>query len=107
MERTARVEVTVLDDSGKLLPNAKVSTWPNIRYGEWAACLFGGDCYNSADLLQKGSIEWHRPPDLETHTDSEGVAILANVPATETQVRSGACRVSASCCRRWGWSKKA
>jgi hypothetical protein len=85
MERTARVEVTVLDDAGKPLSNAKASTWPNIRYGEWAASVFGSDGYNTADLLQKGNVEWHQPPELEGITDAKGVAILANVPATETR----------------------
>jgi hypothetical protein len=84
MERTARVEVTVLNDAGKPLPDAKVSAWPMIRYGEWMTAYFGADCYSTAEFLEKGSIEWHRPSDLETHTDSNGMAILANVPATET-----------------------
>ncbi len=35
------------------LPSAtKVSTWSNVRYGEWSATILTGDCYNSADQFR-------------------------------------------------------
>jgi len=84
MEPTARLEVFVSDDKGKPLKDAHVSTWPNVRYGEWSATILGSDCYNTADwysLTPPKPLSWNRSvPDFEGTTDSNGLAILANLP---------------------------
>jgi hypothetical protein len=88
VEPTACLEVTVLNDQGKPLPDAHVSTWPNIRYGEWAATVIGEDCYNTTDLLQSaGKEEWpskqwlNRPARFMATTDLSGLAIIRNIPS--------------------------
>lgn len=84
MEPTARLEVFVSDDKGKPLKDAKVMTWPNVRYGEWSATILASDCYNSADWFsptRPKSMAWERSvPDFEGTTDSNGLAVLANLP---------------------------
>lgn len=89
MEPTARLEVEVLDDHGQPLKGARVSTWPNVRYGEWAAVILGADCYNMADAFLKApqpkSWYWQTVADFEGITDSNGVAVLASVPATTSE----------------------
>lgn len=87
MEATACLEVTVKDDQGKPLPNACVSTWPNIRYGEWAATLIGEDCYNTSDFLRNAGKEeplskrWLlRPTRFMATTDLSGLAIIRSIP---------------------------
>ena len=88
MEPTARLEVTVLGPGGKPVANAKVQTWPNIHYGDWAATIFG-DSYNTADFLQK-TVTWENwrrsmPPDFEGTSDCNGLAVVPNVPADVQQ----------------------
>jgi hypothetical protein len=90
MEPTARLEVFVTDDQGKPLQGATVSFWPNARYGEWSAVILAGDCYNTADLLlataDKPFSGWHHPvPDFEGVSDSNGLAVVPNLPADVTQ----------------------
>lgn len=85
MEPTARLEVRVTDDKGNPLKDAHVSTWPNVRYGEWSATILAGDRYNTSEqLLPKPVSEfhgWRQPvPDFEGTTDSSGLAVLANLP---------------------------
>jgi len=87
MEPTARLEVSVLDNEGKPLKGAKVVTWPNVRYGEWAATIFASDCYNTVDWFSltapKKPLSWNRTvADFEGVTDSNGLAVLANLPPT-------------------------
>ena len=88
MEPTARLEVTVLDPRGKPVPNARVATWPNIQYGFWSSTIFG-DCYNTADFLLKTVTRenWRRamPPDFEGTSDSDGLAVVPNVPVEVQQ----------------------
>ncbi len=88
MEPTASLEVTVHDDQGKPLPDALVSTWPNIRYGEWAATIIGEDCYNTAELLFGNGKEellsnWrlNRLSRFTATTDLSGLAIIRNLPS--------------------------
>jgi hypothetical protein len=85
MEPTARLEVTVTDDQGKPLKGAQVMTWPNVRYGEWSATIFAGDCYNTADWLlskRRAEFSWGQPVlDFQGVSGDDGVAILANLPA--------------------------
>ena len=48
MQPTARLEIHLADSSGKPVKDARVSVWPNIRYGrEWSARILGGDCFNT------------------------------------------------------------
>ncbi|MEO7300110.1 MAG: hypothetical protein ABI042_16215 [Verrucomicrobiota bacterium] len=85
MEPTARLEVLVTDDKGNPLKDATVSTWPNVRYGDWAARVLMGDLYNMSDrFLKPTKLEplWHKPvPDLSAITDKSGLAVFSNLPA--------------------------
>jgi hypothetical protein len=86
MEPTACLEVTVQNDQGKPLPDAQVSTWPNVRYGEWAATVIGEDCYNTVDLLNSAGKDspnrrvLFRPVHFMATTDLSGWAIIRNIP---------------------------
>jgi len=85
MEPTARLEVQVTDDKGNPVKDARVSTWPNVRYGEWSATILTSDCYNIADLLQggprsKSSAGWQPVPDFQGTSDSSGLAVIPNLP---------------------------
>jgi len=84
MEPTARLEVQVTDDKGNPLKDAHVSTWPNVRYGEWSATILACDCYNMADLLQEGpkpGAWWQQlVPDFQGTSDSSGLAVIPNLP---------------------------
>jgi hypothetical protein len=85
MEPTARLEVRVTDDKGNPLKDARVSTWPNVRYGEWLATILAGDCYNTADLIRDGppakpGVWWQPVPDFQGTSDSSGLAIIPNLP---------------------------
>jgi hypothetical protein len=85
MEPTARLEVTATDAKGKPVKDLKIVTWPNVRYGEWAAVILMGDCYNTTDMLLPGprkKVWWaEQPLDFCGITDESGVAILPNLPA--------------------------
>jgi hypothetical protein len=87
MEPTAVLEVMVKDNSGKPLKDATVSTWPNVRYGEWSATILGQDCYHTADSLRDAQgtrvlRKWwfSRPPAFQATTDVSGVAVILNLP---------------------------
>lgn len=86
MEPTVRLEVSVTDPDGRPLKDVRVTTWPNVRYGEWAATLLMSDCVNTADQLlgryEPESMWGQRVPDFEGTSDGTGVAVLANLPAT-------------------------
>ncbi|HEX5221751.1 MAG TPA: Ig-like domain-containing protein [Verrucomicrobiae bacterium] len=89
METTARLEVHVTDGRGKALPGARVVTWPNVRYGEWASTILMSDCYNSADfLLGKLDRKSFRRSvlDFEGTSDTNGLAVLPNLPPEVTQL---------------------
>jgi hypothetical protein len=88
MEPTACLQVTVQDDQGKPLRGACVSTWPNIRYGEWSATLIGEDCYNTADFLRSPALAGEQRKRLQkpffrflATTDLSGFAMIRNLPA--------------------------
>jgi hypothetical protein len=90
MEQTARLEVHVTDDQGRPLKDAQVRTWPNVRYGEWAAVILASDLYNTADMfLSKpgaGRNFWGQSvADFEGTTDNSGWAVLRNLPADVTE----------------------
>lgn len=87
MERTARLEVTVTDHQGRPVRNATVMTWPNVRYGEWSATVLASDLQVTSDWLFGGpvpTLAWSKVPDFQGVTDSNGVAVLGNVPADVT-----------------------
>jgi hypothetical protein len=90
MEQTARLEVQVTDDQGRPLKGAQVGTWPNVRYGEWAAVILASDLYNTADLFlskpaARPSFPGRPVADFEGTTDSSGWAVLPNLPADVTE----------------------
>lgn len=86
MEPTARLEVQVADDKGKPLKDVRVVTWPNVRYGEWSSVILMNDCYNSKDrLLSEPAVRspWGAEvQDFQGMSDSSGLAVLRNIPAT-------------------------
>lgn len=86
MEPTARLEVRVTDAKGNPVPNAQVVTWPNVRYGEWAAVIMASDLYHTADFLlsrMDGRSGWNfQVPDFQGVSDGTGLAVLPNLPAT-------------------------
>jgi hypothetical protein len=90
MEPTARLEVKVTDGSGKALPGVRVMTWPNVRYGEWAASILMSDCYRTADfLLRKAEAKswWNNPvPGFQGVSDTNGLAVLENLPSEVDQL---------------------
>ena len=89
MEPTTRLEVKVTDQSSQVITNARVVTWPNVRYGEWAATILMSDCYNSADFLlghvDRKSLR-RRVLDFEGISDASGIAVLPNLPSEVTQL---------------------
>lgn len=86
MEPTATLEVTALGERGQPLPGARAWLWPNVIWADWGTTVLVSDLYNSADFLRPN------PPDLkklleqrsrvvfEAVTDSNGVALLRNLP---------------------------
>ena len=89
MKPTARLEVTVYDDKGRPLEGARVSTWPNVRWGDQASTIFCGDLYNTIDLLQRTNNRredrrLETPPGFFGISDKTGLAVLSSVPANQT-----------------------
>ena len=89
MEPTARLEVHVTDENGRPVRDARVSTWPNVRYGEWSATILLSDCYNTTDFFLSNSVArsaWRNQSvrDFEGTTDASGVAVVPNLPVTVT-----------------------
>lgn len=86
MEPTATLAVTLRDDKGNAVTNATVGTWPNLRWGDWGAVIFGNDCYNTTDwLLGRDYVRsWYTrsPKDFQATSDATGLAILSNLPPT-------------------------
>ena len=81
MEPTARLEVTVLDDKNQFLEGVRVSTWPNVSWGDWSSTIFCGDLYKTIDRLkQQYNIELDTPTGFFGISDSNGLAVLSNVP---------------------------
>lgn len=90
MERTAWLEVRVLDDKGNPLSGARVATWPNVQYGGWSSTILASDCYNTLDAygaLQAGKMpRWHTSvPGFDGETDAGGLAVLRNLPVETRQ----------------------
>jgi hypothetical protein len=91
MEPTAALEVVVTADHDKPLKDARVSCWPNIRYGEWSATIIGDDCYNTADGLRPAGKEgfkpfWERPSAFLATSDASGLAFILNLPSEANQI---------------------
>lgn len=86
MEQTARLEVTVLDENGQVFEGAKVSTWPNVRWGDWGSTIFCSDLYNTIDKLQRPHgyqdtlSRKKEPSGFFAISDKTGLAKLSNVP---------------------------
>jgi hypothetical protein len=94
MEPTARLEVTVYDQNGRPLEGARVSTWPNVCWGGWASTIFCSDLYNTIDLLRQthegqGGFSREDPPGFSGISDKTGLAILSNVPVSQTRFTVG------------------
>jgi hypothetical protein len=91
MEPTARLEVRVTDEKGQPVKDARVVTWPNVRYGEWSATVLLSDCYNTADfylsnaVVKRASGWFQSVADFEGTTDGSGLAVVPNLPATVTE----------------------
>ena len=85
MEPTARLEVLVTDDKGHPLKDARVMTWPNVRYGEWGAVILMSDCDSTSDEFLSGPerkfSRWQVGSDFQGVSDSTGLAVLPNLPA--------------------------
>ena len=97
MEPTARLEIRVTDDRGNPLKDARVMTWPNVRYGKWWATILLSDCYNSSDgflsKLTTNANGWYRTvPDFEGTSDASGLAVIPNVPANVREFSVGHAR---------------
>lgn len=89
MEPTARLEVTVFDDNGRLLEGARVSTWPNVCWHNYGSTIFCSSLYKSVDRLRqlhKDQNDFPRdiPAGFLGISDANGVAVLSNVPARQT-----------------------
>jgi len=93
MESTARLEVYVSDDRGKPLKEAYVSTNPNVRYGDWSSTILGSDCYSTADWFKPTPGKMLEMLRLEavfsSKTDSNGFAVLTNLPAEVNTFSAG------------------
>jgi hypothetical protein len=79
--------VLVKDDEGNPLADARVSSWCNVRYGEWSATILASDCYNMTDRLwnpptRDSARTYRMVPDFEGVTDASGRAVIPNLPAT-------------------------
>jgi hypothetical protein len=90
MEPTARLEVTVFDDNGRLLEGARVSTWPNVCWHNCGSTIFCSGIYNTIDRFrQSGEDQEGFPRDIPSGffgiSDANGVAILSDVPARLTR----------------------
>lgn len=87
MERTVRLEVQLMDRDGNPIKDARVTTWPNVRYGEWGSVILLSDCYNTEDFFikrQDNVTPWWktRSTDFEGTSGGDGVAVLPNLPST-------------------------
>ncbi|MDB6026841.1 MAG: hypothetical protein JWM68_3064 [Verrucomicrobiales bacterium] len=86
MEQTACLEVQVNDNQGRPLKDARLVSWPNVRYGEWSATVLMSDCYNMAEILAGPPYRWDQDvSDFEAVTDATGFAVLPNMPAIATE----------------------
>jgi hypothetical protein len=90
MEPTARLHVQVNDDKGRALNDVRVLTWPNVRYGEWAATILMSDCFNTTEMLLAGPARgnfWGQPvPDVQGVSDRAGLVIFPNLPASVNEL---------------------
>jgi hypothetical protein len=83
MEATARLEALVVDQKEQPVVNAKVSAWPNLRWGEWSSVILGTDLYDVGEWMR--GVSKPRDPRKDFHdfdgtTDARGVAVLPNLP---------------------------
>ena len=81
MEPTARLEVTVFDDNGRLLEGARVSTWPNVCWHNYGSTIFCSSLYKSVDRLRQlhedqDDFQRDIPSGFFGISDVNGVAVL-------------------------------
>ncbi len=97
MEPAGACEIIVLDDQDRPLPGAEVSFWPNISWeGGHTSTIFARDSYNWEDVLPSGQRpDWSKllkPANraFAGRTDSNGVALVINLPGVQRQVHFSA-----------------
>lgn len=87
MEPTATCEITVLDDTGRPLPDAEAMFWPNVLWTGQGSTIFMGWTFNSRDAYRaEEDFDWRRlskdwPPVYQARSDARGIAIVSNLPA--------------------------
>jgi hypothetical protein len=93
MEPAASCEVIVLDDAGKPLAGAKADFWPNVLWGGNGSTVFGENLFNSEDFFRDGiptdlgAIRKLTEGDFRTVSDSNGMALVRNLPAGSQSYR--------------------
>jgi len=91
MEETAVLQVWLKDDKGIPVKDAKLMTWPNVRYGDYWSTIVMSDCYNDVDMLtasrEKKREIWERNvKDFQAQTDTNGFGTLINLPPTTDEL---------------------
>ncbi len=88
----ASAEVTVLDDLGQPLPDARVAFSPNVQWARSRSTLFMAD-RDSEELLRRrlngGRTQLERPRhSFAALTDRQGIATVHNLPPRESETYS-------------------
>lgn len=89
MEPTARLEMRVVDNKGRPVANATVGAWPNLRWREWGAVIFGADLYDTGEAIRGLGKPRDQMPnfhDFDSKTDEHGLAIVPNLPLDVTEL---------------------
>ncbi|MSU59545.1 MAG: hypothetical protein EXS35_15470 [Pedosphaera sp.] len=86
-ERTATLQVLVQDDQSQPLPDATVSLWPNVRWCDWGAVIFGSDLYDTLEYFRSTRPRVERSTNtfagnFAARSDKRGLAVLKNIPAS-------------------------
>ncbi len=85
MEPTTVLELTLVDEEEHPVEGAKVSSWPNVRWGNNASTILGSDLFNTADRLLSSAGTARQsvpeiPADFTGVSDSNGVARIPSLP---------------------------
>jgi hypothetical protein len=96
MEPTAILDVTVVDRQDHPIAGANVGAWPNLRWGEWGAVIFGKDLFNTGDWIRGvnlptrmgGPLDGKTPAvhDFDGTTDTHGHTVIPNLPLDVNEV---------------------
>jgi hypothetical protein len=89
MEPTARLEVRVIDNKDRAVAGATVGAWPNLRWREWGAVIFGADLYDTGEWMRglaKPREEMPNFHDFDAKTNERGIAIIPNLPLDVTEL---------------------